>query len=196
MRTTTIGETHENLASRQRHDGDQSISRALTAQTVTALRQLHPSAQVSYRDLAADPLPHLTLDVFAQPIAQDVMDEFLASDVVVIGAPMYNFSVPTQLKSWLDLVLRAGHTFKYTPEGPVRLAGRKQVIIVSTRGSLYEQNFQEDYLKFVFQFMGITDIDVVQAQGVGYSPEHKERAIELARQTIDVVVNPSLALAA
>ena len=176
--------------------GDQSISRALTAQTVTALRQLHPSAQVSYRDLAADPLPHLTLDVFAQPIAQDVMDEFLASDVVVIGAPMYNFSVPTQLKSWLDLVLRAGHTFKYTPEGPVGLAGRKQVIIVSTRGSLYEQNFQEDYLKFVFQFMGITDIDVVQAQGVGYSPEHKERAIELARQTIDVVVDPSLALAA
>jgi FMN-dependent NADH-azoreductase len=114
--------------------GEQSASRAISRSIVEQLSSVDPTAQVVTRDLVSDPLPHLTLDAFAD---SSVLDEFLAADTVVIGAPMYNFTLPTQLKAWLDRILLAGKTFRYTENGPEGLAGGKRVVIALARGGFY-----------------------------------------------------------
>jgi FMN-dependent NADH-azoreductase len=163
-------------------NGENSASRAISASIVDQLRA-RGDEEVVYRDLARDPLPHLTLDAFADSAA---LDEFLAADAVVIGAPMYNFTLPTQLKAWIDRILIAGTTFRYTAKGPEGLAGGKRVIIGLARGGFYDSNSPaaalehlESYLRGVFNFIGI-EPEFVAADGLAIGPEQRERSIRQA----------------
>jgi FMN-dependent NADH-azoreductase len=163
--------------------GDASASRAISRSIVDRLVAEHPGAQVVRRDLVADPLPHLTLASFND---RDVLDEFLGASTVVIGAPMYNFTLPTQLKAWLDRILIAGKTFRYTAEGPEGLAGGRRVIIALARGGIYDAGSPaaalehlESYLRGVFNFIGI-DAEFVAADGLNISPEQREMSIRQA----------------
>lgn len=159
--------------------GEHSVSRQLTKRIADQL-----GGEVTHRDLVADPLGHLTLgDLGPGP----VLDEFVAADTVVLGAPMYNFTVPSQLKAWLDRIVVNGSTFRYTAEGkPEGLAGDKRVIIALSRGGYYgpEQgnaDFEhlESYLKAIFAFIGIVP-EFVRADGVNLGPEVKAKAVEQA----------------
>ncbi|UXA52834.1 FMN-dependent NADH-azoreductase [Xanthomonas prunicola] len=165
--------------------GVNSISRELSAAIVEQQRRLHPEAEVTYRDLDRDPIPHLTSQTLAQtdPAAEAVMQQFLQADVIVIGAPMYNFAIPSTLKAWIDRIAVAGRTFQYTANGPEGLAGGKRIIIASARGGIYAEptnDFQEPYLRQVFGFLGIHDISFVRAEGVAYSPQHRADALASA----------------
>ncbi|GLQ45576.1 FMN-dependent NADH-azoreductase [Dyella lipolytica] len=174
--------------------GQHSVSRELTAAVVAKLAREHAGLDVTYRDLTAQPLPHWTPVVDAASeaarLGEAVMDEFLAADVVVIGAPMYNFSIPSQLKAWLDRVLVAGKTFSYGESGPKGLAGGKRVIVASSRGGIYSSgpatgfDFQESYLRAVFGFIGIANVEFVRAEGVNVSAEHKTNAVASAHDSI------------
>jgi FMN-dependent NADH-azoreductase len=175
--------------------GAQSASRELTSAIVAAWQAVHPRGTVAYRDLAANALPHLDgaalakADPGAAAEAERVLEEFLAADVVVVGAPMYNFAIPSQLKAWIDRVAVAGRTFRYTAEGPQGLAGGKRVIVASTRGGIHSgapSDFVEPYLRQLFGFLGITDIEFVTAEGLAYSPEHRARAMAGALAAIPV----------
>ena len=157
--------------------GDASVSRQLTSATVEQLVSLHPDQQVVARDLVATPLSHLTLGGSADA---DVLDEFLAADTVVVGAPMYNFTIPSQLKAWLDRVLVAGKTFRYTANGPEGLAGGKRVIVALSRGGFYEDGsafeHAKSYLQAAFGFIGIMP-EFVTADGIAVGPEQREAGI-------------------
>lgn len=179
--------------------GGYSVSRQLTADIVAELTRDTPAAEVSYRDLAAEPLPHWTPVADASdPLAVlggQMMDEFLAADVVVIGAPMYNFAISSQLKAWIDRILVAGKTFRYTANGPEGLAGGKRIIVASSRGGMYGKDtagaamdFQEPYLRAAFAFIGIPDIEFVRAEGLAFSDEHKVEALKSARSSIRTLV--------
>jgi FMN-dependent NADH-azoreductase len=183
--------------------GDHSVSRKVSAAAVAALTADHPGATVTYRDLDARPAPHQSgalmaargLDPAARSAdqARDVADadavlnEFLAADVVVIGAPMYNFGIPSTLKSWIDHLAIAGETFRYSEAGVQGLAGGKRIILASSRGGFYGADapaaflqHQESYLRGFFGFIGIPEVEVVGAEGVNVSPEHKQTALEAA----------------
>jgi FMN-dependent NADH-azoreductase len=175
--------------------GENSASRSLTAAVVARLRAEHPGIDVTHRDLAAQSLPHFT-PVLAEGhpcVARnaEILDEFLDADVVVIGAPMYNFTIPTQLKAWLDRILTAGKTFRYTENGPEGLAGGKRVIVASSRGGIYSEgpaasvDFQETYLKHVFGFIGIHDVEFVRAEGLNLGADKREAAMAQARARIE-----------
>ncbi len=174
--------------------GTHSVTRDLGRALVESWTRNNPGTDVVYHDLAAQPLPHWAPVADASdPAARAgnaMLDEFLAADVVVIGAPMYNFSIPSTLKAWIDRVAVAGKTFRYGVNGPEGLAGGKRVIIVSARGGIYSEgpaeamDFQEDYLRKVFGFLGVTDIEVVRAEGVNLSPENKQRAVAAAHRSI------------
>ncbi|MDX3905371.1 MAG: FMN-dependent NADH-azoreductase [Pigmentiphaga sp.] len=183
--------------------GAASVSRELTAAVVNALRQVDPALEVRYRDLVAQPPAHLDgallQSLRPQPGAElsgdaefvkqaaytdELLNEFLAADVIVVGAPMYNFSVPSQLKAWIDRVAQAGKTFRYTANGPEGLAGGKKVVIVSSRGGKYAGtsietllDHQESYLRALFGFFGITDISVLRAEGVALGAEARAEAV-------------------
>jgi len=164
-------------------NGENSASRAISNSVVDQLKAAQWGDAVVYRDLAADPLPHLTLDQFAD---SSVLDEFLAADTVVIGAPMYNFTLPTKLKAWIDSIVIAGKTFRYGPNGPEGLAGPKRVIIALARGGIYsegspaaELEHLETYLRGVFNFIGI-EPEFVVAEGLNLSPDHRSQALEFA----------------
>ena len=178
--------------------GQHSASRELGAAVVARWQRDVPGLEVAYRDLAANSLPHLSGASLAQADAAEaaaaaaVMDEFLAADVIVIGAPMYNFGIPSQLKAWIDRVAVAGKTFRYTAEGPQGLAGGKQVIVAATYGGMHPadsgRNFVEPYLRQVFGFLGIDDIEFVSAEGLSISPEHRANALDAAQQRIERAV--------
>jgi len=164
-------------------NGENSASRAISARVVEQVQSLNWGEQVVYRDLAADPLAHLTLDAFADT---SVLDEFLAADTIVIGAPMYNFTLSTQLKAWIDRILIAGKTFRYTENGPEGLAGERRVIIALARGGIYDVGSPaaalehlESYLRGIFNFIGI-EPEFVAADGLAISPEVRETAIAQA----------------
>ncbi|MFC5741214.1 FMN-dependent NADH-azoreductase [Dyella tabacisoli] len=178
--------------------GNHSVSRSLTAAIVAELIQAQPELEVNYHDLAAHPLPHWSPVADAGDpgavLGNAVMDAFLAADVIVIGAPMYNFSVPSQLKAWIDRIMVAGKTFRYTENGPLGLAGGKRVIIASSRGGFYgngseaaAMDFQEPYLRTVFKFIGIDQVEFVRAEGVNVSADHKVEALESAHAAIGQV---------
>lgn len=189
--------------------GPNSVSRALTAEIVAQQRRLHPGLDVNYRDLAAAPHLHFSPAHLAAAygvtpdaeVANDladgnaVIDELFAADIIVIGAPMYNFTVPTQLKAWIDRSLVAGRTFHYTPTGPEGLLPKgKKVIIVSSRGGFYGAesplaalDHQEAYLRQALNFIGLTDISIVRAEGMAVSPESKEAALASARKEISAL---------
>jgi len=184
-----------------------SSSRLLTAEIVAAWKAAHPDTAVEYLDLATDAPSHFGPDalgiktgVQAQPteaqqrenaLSEKLVSQFLASDVLVVGAPLYNFSVPTQLKAWIDRLAQVGRTFKYTEKGPVGLAGGKTVIVASTRGGIYSTTeggqaaeHQESYLKVVFGFFGITDVRFVRAEGLAMGEAPKAAALAAARADI------------
>ncbi|MDI9069634.1 FMN-dependent NADH-azoreductase [Xanthomonas oryzae] len=169
--------------------GATSISRELSAAIVAQQRRLYPEVEVTYRDLDRDPIPHLTAQTLAQTdpaeaaAAEAVMQQFLQAEVIVIGAPMYNFAIPSTLKAWIDRIAVAGRTFHYTANGPEGLAGGKRLIIASARGGVYAEpsnDFQEPYLRQLFGFLGIDDITLVRAEGVAYSPQHRADALAAA----------------
>lgn len=187
---------------------DNSVSRQLTARVVAQLRASQPDIDVTYRDVGTDAPAHLSAEVLATrfvpaehwtgeqkreaALTETLLQEFLAADVIVIGAPMYNFSIPTQLKAWIDRIAQAGRTFKYTETGAVGLAGGKKVIVASSRGGVYSSSdamramdFQEDYLRTVLGFLGITEVSVVRAEGVNLGPEVKVKSLQAAKQEID-----------
>jgi FMN-dependent NADH-azoreductase len=178
--------------------GEASASRSLTREIVARWRAARPDTKVIYRDLAAQELPHFSLGGLTRPEALEapantvVLEEFLGADVVVIGAPLYNFTLPSQLKAWIDRIAVAGKTFRYTAAGPQGLAGGKEVIVAVTRGGVYAPGapgeFGESYLKFLFAFLGISDVRFVRAEGLAISPRHREAALGAARAAI---VTPS-----
>ena len=179
--------------------GQNSASRALTAAIVARLQREAPNAQVLHRDLAGEhALPHLDGASLAKADATEAarsaraMEDFLAADVIVIGAPMYNFGIPSQLKVWIDRVAVAGKTFRYTAEGPQGLAGGKKVIVAATYGGMHPvesgRNFVEPYLRQIFGFLGIDDIEFVSAEGLNISPELRTQALETAQERIDTTL--------
>jgi FMN-dependent NADH-azoreductase len=157
--------------------GDNSVSRQLTEAVTGQLLKANRDSSVVQRDLVASPLSHLTLGGSGD---QDVLEEFLAADTIVIGAPMYNFTVPSQLKAWIDRILVAGTTFRYGASGPEGLAGGKRVIVAVSRGGFYDEanalEHVKTYLNGVFGFIGITP-EFVHADGVNYGPEQREAGI-------------------
>lgn len=189
--------------------GDASASRQLTRELVDAWTATDAAMTVNYRDLAADAIDHLagsTLAANGTPaelrsaaqqleaaLSEQVLNEFLVADAVVIGAPMYNFSIPSQLRAWIDRIAVAGKTFKYGANGPEGLAGGKKVVIVSTAGGKHAGTptaaAHEDYLKFVLGNVGITDITVVHAQGLAMGPEAREAAFATARREMATVLD-------
>ena len=192
--------------------GGNSVSRELTRRIVAEWRAAHPRATVEHLDLAKDAPSHLSADSLGfrmgvnaegltevqrreNEVSERLVSQFLAADVIVVGAPLYNFSIPTQLKAWIDRVAQAGRTFKYTEKGPVGLAGGKTVIVASSRGGMYHGNpvmesleHQESYLKTVFGFFGVTDVRFVRAEGVAMGEEAKARALEAADIAIRAAV--------
>jgi len=181
--------------------GDHSASRKLSAAVVARLKAADPGRKTVYRDLAATPLPHLSgahlaaaqgapvSDIVAPELAQsaEVLEEFLAADTVVIGAPMYNFTLPTQLKAWIDRILVAGKTFRYGAGGVEGLARGKRVIVVVSRGGFYgpgtpteAMEHLETYLKGVFAFIGITEPEFIVAEGLQTGPDQREKAMDSA----------------
>ncbi|KYG19882.1 FMN-dependent NADH-azoreductase [Bradyrhizobium sp. AT1] len=183
--------------------GPHSVSRQVSAAIVDRLRQATPSLEVIYRDLTQTPLAHLSGSHLAAAqgapapaeLGPDLaasaaaLDEFLAADIVVIGAPMYNFTIPSQLKAWIDRVLVAGKTFKYDANGPQGLAGAKRVIVAISRGGYYGAGSPaaalehlETYLRGVLGFMGIQNPEFIIADGIQVGPEHREKSIASALQ--------------
>ena len=170
--------------------GEHSASRTLSAGIVAARKAADPGLRVTYRDLAATPLPHLSGGSLAQAdpaeaaAAEKVLQEFLAADVVVVGAPMYNFAIPSTLKAWIDRLAVAGRTFRYNEQGMAEgLAGGKQLVIASSRGGFHQASgadFQEPYLRYVFGFMGIADIEFVRAEGLAVSPVQRKKSLDEA----------------
>ena len=196
--------------------GRDSVSRVLVADAVTKLLGISPAAHITHRDLGENPPPHLVAQTLngvrgtaitdtefaARRLSDELIAELKAADTVVIGAPMYNFSVPTTLRAWFDHVLRAGVTFKYI-DGAVRglLAG-KRVIVIESRGGLYSEgpaqaiDFQEPYLRHLLGFIGITDVNFVRAEKIGYGPEARTAALESAKAQISEAVGTALVKAA
>jgi FMN-dependent NADH-azoreductase len=174
--------------------GANSVTRELSAAIVARWQDANPALDVSYRDLDAEPIAHLTgsalsgMDAAAAADGERTMQQFLDADVIVIGAPMYNFGVPSTLKAWIDRVAVAGKTFRYTESGPQGLAGGKRVFVASGRGGQYGDaspaDFQEAYLRQVFGFLGISEIDFVRAEGVAMSSEHRAEALSAAHASI------------
>lgn len=187
--------------------GDASASRALVKTIIEGLSG--PGVTVVERDLGAAPIPHLTPETVgvirgadpvgpvqaqARRLADSLIAELKASDVIVIGAPMYNFAIPTGLKTWFDHVLRAGETFRYSEAGPEGLVTGKKAIVVLSRGGLYSEgpaaalDAQEPHLKTLLGFMGVTDVTFVRAEKLGYGPEARDQAMADARAEIGRIV--------
>ncbi|MGJ7609677.1 MULTISPECIES: FMN-dependent NADH-azoreductase [unclassified Variovorax] len=179
--------------------GPASVSRQLSAEIVARQKVLHPGIAVTYRDLAADPVLHLSaahmavLQGGAQPDAaidadlrkgSAYLEELFASDILVVGTPMYNLTIPTPLKAWIDRIALAGKTFRYTANGPQGLLHQKKAFIASSRGGVYSAGspaaaleHQETYLVGLLAFLGITDVTVVRAEGIAFGPEARQAAV-------------------
>ncbi len=188
--------------------GAQSVSRQLTRDIVAHWQASHPATVVEYLDLAVDTPNHLSADALgfraapgASPlsdaqrhenaVSEALVSQLLAADVVVIGAPLYNFSIPSQLKAWIDRVAQPGRTFTYTEKGPKGLAGGKTVIVASSRGGAYSTSeagraleHQESYLQTVLGFIGITDVRFVRAEGLAMGDEARSAALASAQGAI------------
>jgi FMN-dependent NADH-azoreductase len=183
--------------------GDNSVSRSLSAAAVTQIRGQNPGVHVTYRDLATAPVAHLSGAYLAaasgagaphaDPLQHDlavgaaVLDEFLAADLVVIGVAFYNFTIPSQLKAWIDRIVVAGRTFRYTEQGPQGLVGDKRVILAIARGGLYGPGtpahafeHAESYLRGTFGFLGVANPEVIVAEGIAIGPEQRDAAVRTA----------------
>lgn len=197
--------------------GARSVSRELSSAIVAAWQRARPETRVIYRDLVTSVPTHVTGDAiqtmkFRAPPApgaerdlahfEALLAEFLAADAVVIGAPMYNFGIPSHLKTWLDALALPGRTFEYTSAGRQGLAAGKRVVIASSRGATYSDSataamdFQEPHLVAVLRFMGITQIDIVRAEGVNLGPQRREAALQQAHHQIAELFPNTLPVAA
>jgi FMN-dependent NADH-azoreductase len=185
--------------------GANSVSRQLTGRIVAQWQSARPGTTVEYLDLAADAPSHLNVDSLGfrlgldaaslteaqkreNAVSEQLVSQFLAADVVVVGAPMFNFTIPSQLKAWIDRIAQAGRTFKYTENGPVGLAGGKTVIVASTRGGAYggasPADHQESYLRTIFGFLGVTDLRFVRAEGMAMGDAAKTAGLASAEADI------------
>lgn len=187
--------------------GNGSVSKILVTDAVERLLEGNPGATVIQRDLGTAPVPHLTTasvsgvrgepatdaELTARALSNELIAELRAADTVVIGAPMYNFSIPTGLRSWFDYVLRPGETFSYSEAGPQGLLSGKQVIVIESRGGLYSEgptqaiDFQEPYLRTLLRFVGLTDVTFIHAEKIGFGPPAREAAITAAKAKIAAV---------
>ena len=180
-----------------------SFSRQLTQQFVSQWQAAHPADQVTLRDLALNPVPHLDANLLGgwmKPEAQrnadeqsslqrsnELTDELLAADVLMLAAPMYNFAIPSTLKAWLDHVLRAGVTFKYTETGPQGLLTGKKAYVLTARGGLYAgstSDHQEPYLRQVLAFVGIHDVTFIHAEGMNLGGDFQEKGLNQAKASL------------
>ena len=177
-----------------------SFSRQLTQQFIQQWREAHPGDTITVRDLAVSPVPHLDANLLGgwmKPEAQrsaeeqaslqrsnELTDELLAADVLVMAAPMYNFAIPSTLKAWLDHVLRAGVTFKYTESGPQGLLTGKKAYVLTARGGIYAgstADHQEPYLRQVMAFVGIHDVTFIHAEGMNLGGDFQEKGLNQAK---------------
>lgn len=184
------------------HAGNGESSRMANG-FVAAWRERHPDASVVTRDLATDPVPHLTADrfgAFVTPAEQrnaeqqatitysdTLIEELKAADVIVLGLPMYNFGVPSMLKAYFDHIARAGVTFKYTEKGPVGLLTGKKAYVFAARGGMYQGtplDTQTRYVRDFLRFLGIADVEFVYAEGLAISPDSKQAALGKAQNEI------------
>ncbi|MES2985296.1 MAG: FMN-dependent NADH-azoreductase [Pseudomonadota bacterium] len=171
-----------------------SVTRQIGAVTLEELKQANPSARIIERDLIKNPVPHISPDFLnaigaakadapALALSEELIGELFASDIIVLEVPMYNFSIPSVLKAWIDHVARAGKTFKYGESGPQGLLTGKKVILVLGRGGVYTvgpykvMEFQETYLRAVLGFIGLTDVESIFIEGVAMGPEKKNEAL-------------------
>lgn len=177
--------------------GDGSASRAVSAAVIQRLRETDESIEVTYRDLVADPIPHMTLDAFMALGEGEEVQQFLDSDIVVIGVGFYNFSIPSQLKAWIDRIAVRGKTFSYGENGPVGLVSGKRVIVALARGNVYGEGspyaayeHAETLLRSIFSFVG-ADVEFLVAEGLGRGEDARrvamDGALAKARQ-----ISPSL----
>ncbi|MGU7778624.1 FMN-dependent NADH-azoreductase [Burkholderia sp. PU8-34] len=183
-----------------------SVSRQLSSEFVSKWKTTNPNDVVIERDLANDPVPHLTEEMMAAfftpadqhspeqsrtiELADGLVEELFRADVIVLGAPMYNFSISSALKAWIDHVTRAGLTFSYSDTGPVGLVTGKKVYLFTASGGVYSEgpaqamNFQETYLRAVLGFIGLTDITVVRAEGLAMGEPSVDAALKHGREAI------------
>lgn len=183
-----------------------SVSRQLTGDFIEQWQAAHPADSISVRDLAVNPVPHLDANLLGgwmkpqeqrssdelQALARsnELTDEVLAADVLVLAAPMYNFAIPSTLKAWLDHVLRAGITFKYTPTGPQGLLTGKRAFVLTARGGLHAgavTDHQEPYLRQVLGFIGIHDVTFIHAEGLNMSGDFHEKGLNQAKAQLAAV---------
>lgn len=171
--------------------GANSASRALTAAVVERLTEGQGDLHVTHRDLVADPLPHMDLDIFSNLETSEDLQQFLDADILVLGAGFYNFTIPSQLKAWLDRIAVRGKTFGYGEHGPVGLITDKRVIAVVTRGNVYGegspyQAFEhaETLLRSVFSFIGVRDLEIIVAEGLGRGEEARQASIDAALEQV------------
>lgn len=184
--------------------GEASVSRILVEDAVRRLLEVNPDAAITYRDLGDAHIPHLTsatvagvravprtqAELAAQALSDELIAELQAADVVVIGAPMYNFSIPTALRAWFDHVLRPRVTFAYNEGGPQGLLTGIRVIVIESRGGLYSEgptkamDFQEPYLKTLLGFVGMTDVTFIHAEKIGFGLEARELSLTTAKTRI------------
>lgn len=206
MRNVLIIDSSPNLSN--------SVSRSLTRRFADGWALHHPGDRIVLRDVGASPPPHIdaaTLAAWFMPaekrdadaarvavLSDTLIDELADADVIVIGAPMHNFSTPSGLKTWIDHVARAGRTFKYSEAGPQGLLGDKPVYVVSTRGGVYSAgsggeaaDFQEAQLVHVLRFMGLTDVTVIRAEKLAFGPEPAQASIADAERQVDEIVEAS-----
>jgi FMN-dependent NADH-azoreductase len=185
-------------------------------EAVSRLLDADPGATVVHRDLGAAPVPHLTIatlagvrgvpatgaELTARRLSDELIGELRAADIIVIGAPMYNFSIPTGLRAWFDYVLRPGETFSYSEAGPQGLLSGKRVIVIESRGGFYSEgptqalDFQEPYLRTLLRFIGLTDVTFIHVEKLGFGPQAREAAVTAAKTKIAAVAGQSPAEAA
>lgn len=184
-------------------NGNESLSNALATEIAREWQQAHPGGEVTSRDLAETPVPHIDKERFAANStapaertarqaelaaeADALIAELQGADAVVLGVPMYNFSIPSTLKAYIDHVARAGVTFKYTPNGPQGLLTGKRAVIVATRGGKYagtSADTQTEYLKAFFSFLGFEGVEFVYAEGLAMGEESVSSTVDAARKQI------------
>lgn len=192
--------------------GEHSTSRELSRYLVTQLTRAHPDARVDYLDVIRTPPPFYTQDSLGlrldleeqnlstaqhteNQLTRALLEQYLQADILVIGAPFYNFTIPTQLKSWLDRIIQPRHTFRYGANGPEGLSGDKTVYVILSRGGVYSNSeqgqaleHQESYLRVAFGFIGVKNIHFVYAEGIGKGPHAKEQAVSDAQRQIHALL--------
>lgn len=192
--------------------GNTSVSRILVENAVQRLTELAPGAVVTYRDVGDASIPHLSpstvagiravaetpAELAAQALSDELIAELNSADILVIGAPMYNFSIPSTLRTWFDHVLRPRVTFAYKDGSVQGVLQNKRVIVIESRGGIYSEgptkamDFQEPYLRTLLGFIGITDITFVHAEKIGHGPEAREIAITTAKSRIAQTITPGV----